>query len=254
MAKGCRSFFVRRKNFERKHCAKADKENRAPTDTVAVLPQHAQCSAETVRALSCKNATSQQACSRGRGVVGDCSRQHPNSELEHIRDSLSSAILPAQWYNFADFTELCKHHGGQITSIPGHVSAYFASERSPTVWHTDCEILCSRSHRCRSCKKYRSTLQSLRCKAAQAKEHCEQHTAHDSHTNHSHLVDSELIQRLQNVQKAKKNYQRSLDWLRAKLNRLIDRDGIKLNTRDSIDMQDLCKDIAGEVRSRFFFH
>ena len=66
-----------------------------------------------------------------------------------------------------------------------------------------------------------------------------------------HLADGELIQRLQNVQKAKKNYLRSLDQLRAKLNRLIDRDGIKLNTRDSRDMQDLCKGIAGEVRSRF---
>ena len=268
MAKGRRSFFVRRKNFERKRCANADKENRAPTDTVAVLPQsHVQCSAETVRALSCEKATSQQACSRGRGVVGDCSRQHPNSELEYIRDRLTSATLPAQWYNFAtdtyrsvqlskvesrapqqpyvsctitvhfdlswevivqgkvvptscpvlreqspyvhnadsllqlmklvdrasvcqgnsdaDFIELCKQRGGQITSIPGHVSSYIASEPSPTVRHTDCEMLCSQgSHRCRSCRKYRSTLRSLRCKATQAKEHCEQRTAHDSHTNH----------------------------------------------------------------------
>ena len=53
------------------------------------------------------------------------------------------------------------------------------------------------------------------------------------------------------MQKAKKNCQRSLEQLRAKLNRLIDRDGIKLNTRDARDIQDLCKDIAGEVRSRF---
>lgn len=39
--------------------------------------------------------------------------------------------------------------------------------------------------------------------------------------------------------------------MRAKLNRSIDKDGIKLNTRDSRDIQDLCKDIAGEVRNRF---
>ena len=65
MAKGRRSFFVCQKNFKQKHCTKTDKDNRAPTDTVAVLPQHTQCSAETVRALSCKYATSQQACSPG---------------------------------------------------------------------------------------------------------------------------------------------------------------------------------------------
>ena len=53
------------------------------------------------------------------------------------------------------------------------------------------------------------------------------------------------------MQKAMENYQSSLDRLRAKLNRLIDRDGIELNTTDSIDMQDLRKDTAGEVRSRF---
>lgn len=53
------------------------------------------------------------------------------------------------------------------------------------------------------------------------------------------------------MQKAKKNCQRSLERLRAKLNRSIDKDGIKLNTRDSRDIQELCKDIAGEVRNRF---
>ena len=78
----------------------------------------------------------------------------------------------------------------------------------------------------------------------------EQRTAHDSHTNHCHLADGELIQRLHDVQKAS---WRSLDRMRAKLNRLIDRDGIELNTRDSIDTQDnhMCKGIACEVRSRF---
>ena len=85
MAKGRRNFFTHRKNFKRKCCTKTGKENRAPTDTVAMSPQHAQRSAETVRALSCENVTSQQACKRRHGVVGDCSRQHLNSELEYIR-------------------------------------------------------------------------------------------------------------------------------------------------------------------------
>ena len=85
------------------------------------------------------------------------------------------------------------------------VSSYI-SKPSPTVHHTECEMLCSEgSHWCWSCKKYCSTLRSQRSKAAKAKKHCEQRTAHDSHTNLYHLVDGELIQRLQNVQKAKKN-------------------------------------------------
>ena len=36
--------------------------------------------------------------------VGDCSRQHPNSMLECIRDIQKIAILPPQWYNFATDT------------------------------------------------------------------------------------------------------------------------------------------------------
>ena len=205
------------------------KENRSPNVNVTVLPQSVHCSAESVCACS-KNVNSQQAISRGLGVVGDCSQQHPNSMLECIRDSLKIAILPAQWYNFAtdmyrsvqvskvelrapqqpyvsctitvhldlswevivegkvvpssypvqweqspyvysvdcllqqvklvdgatvcqgnsdpDFTDLCKHRGGQITSNPGHVSAYIDSEPLQTARHTDCEMLCNGNQRC----------------------------------------------------------------------------------------------------------
>ena len=70
---------------------------------VTVLPNYVHCFAETVHSSN-KNANLQQVISRGLGIVRDCSRQHPNSVLECIRDSLKIAILPAQWYDFATDT------------------------------------------------------------------------------------------------------------------------------------------------------
>ena len=85
-----------------------------------------QCHLNTHNALqklSCENVTSQQACRRRRGVVGDCSRQHPNSELEYIRQpkqcNPSSTVVQqirADQYRRQRLNE--EHHSNLMFHVP----------------------------------------------------------------------------------------------------------------------------------------
>lgn len=96
---------------------------------------------------------------------GDCARQgkvvptscpvlweqspyvHSADCLLNLKKLVDGASV-CQGNSDADLLNFMNRHGGQITSIPGHVSLYIASEPLPTVRHTDCEMLYSGSHRC----------------------------------------------------------------------------------------------------------
>ena len=149
------------------------------------------------------------------------------------------------------FVTLCEQRGNKIKSISGDVSAYIDTEPLRTVRHSQCELLCSSTQRCQFCQRYRSTLRSLKCKAALAAQSSDQRTAHDSRTNICHLNEEEVIKRLQNTQTAKKNAQQNVHRLKAKLQKLIERDGIALNEKDANDINDLCKNLRGELKSKF---
>ena len=91
---------------------------------------------------------------QGKVVPSSCPVQWEQSPYVYSVDCLLQQVklvdgaTVCQGNSDPDFTDLCKHRGGQITSNPGHVSAYIDSEPLQTARHTDCEMLCNGNHRC----------------------------------------------------------------------------------------------------------
>ncbi len=106
-----------------------------------------------------------------------------------------------------------------------------------TVRHQNCDLVCEPdATQCRVCHRYQATLRSLKSKKKLAKGG---RTSHDSHTNYRYLQESELAERLQNVQKAKRAAKRSVERLQEKLDSIIEHEGIELHEDDQQDIEEL---------------
>ena len=76
-------------------------------------------------------------------------------------------------------------------------------------------------------------------------------TAHDSHTNYRYLSKEETIQRANNIQKQKRKLLVNCRILEAKVQDLIDRDGIILSETDTIDVGTVFDDASSQVMADF---
>lgn len=137
--------------------------------------------------------------------------------------------------NENDFIELLGSRGGEIKNH-STVTAYL-DKVSNTVRHRDCSLICSGRSKCKVCQKYRNTLRALKSKSLTGSSKCSISTS--SHANYRYLQNSELKQRLQNVQRVRKTTQRRVDRMKEKLNKLINNEAIEVTEDDSIELEEL---------------
>jgi hypothetical protein len=150
----------------------------------------------------------------------------------------------------ADFVALCERRGGVIKSTAGNIVAYVDTAVEPhTVRHTNCHIRSS-SEVCDVCCRYRGPLRALRSKAKGTEANLSQRTAHDSHTKISRLKNTEVVERLQNVQRAKRTLTKSNQRLRERLQKLIEKEGVLLHEDDERDIEALFTEASKKVDSR----
>jgi hypothetical protein len=148
-----------------------------------------------------------------------------------------------------DFVSLVEDKGGVILNKEGGVSAYL-DKSSRTVRHQNCDILCeSGSIQCKVCHHYTATLRSLKHREKNQDKGCR--TSHDSHTNYRYLHPSELTERLDNVQKAKRSARRAVERLQHKLDKIIESEGIELHEDDQQDVEALITCANDEVVKKY---
>ena len=155
----------------------------------------------------------------------------------------------------ADFVALCVKRGGSIKNASKQEAAYIDKNDKCTIRHVNCHLLClaSDQNRCRVCQQYRATLRALKSKEQCARSTLSQKTSHDSHTSYSCLNKDEALERMRNMQRAKRTLSKSNQRLRVKLDMQIAKEGIELHEDDIEDMEQIFHEAKDSAKSRSDF-
>ena len=155
------------------------------------------------------------------------------SDAKQLLEFLTESSI-CEGNNENDFIELLQSRGGEIKNHLT-VTAYLDKVNN-TVRHRDCSLICSGRCKCKVCQKYRNTLRALESKST-GRSKCSSSTS--SHANYRYLQNSELKQRLKNVQQSRRTVQRRTDRMREKLNKVINNEGMEFCEDDSIKLEEL---------------
>ena len=136
------------------------------------------------------------------GIISDfLSVIQSYSDAKQLLEFLTESSI-CEGNNENDFIELLQSRGGEIKNHLT-VTAYLDKVNN-TVRHRDCSLICSGRSNCKVCQKYRNTLRALKSKSSTGRSKCLSSTS--SYANYRYLQNSELKQRLKNVQQSRRTY------------------------------------------------
>ena len=141
------------------------------------------------------------------------------------------------------FVNILRDKGGAIKRDET-VTAYL-DVNCNCVRHSECLIMTKESGRC---MQYRSTLRTMKSKS-QNHTH-ESSLSHSSHTNYRYLEADELVERLRNVQAAKKKAQLTVHRLEERLQSIIEKEGVDLLEEDAADLNDVMNEMDATARQK----
>ena len=99
------------------------------------------------------------------------------------------------------------------------------------------------------CQNFRAKLRVMKSRSSEC--NTSGRTAHDSHTNYRLLSDDEKIERMKNLQDAKRTAKKSETRLREKVMEKIDVEGVVLSDEDNDDVAALVYTASGKIKEQF---
>ena len=111
------------------------------------------------------------------------------------------------------------------------------------------EKLGGQLRRCKQCQSFRTKLRVMKSRNSECS--TTGRTAHDSHTNYRFLTEDEKIQRMKNLQDAKRTAQRNESRLRERVIQKINEEGVLLSDEDSEDIAALVYTASDKIKEDF---
>lgn len=116
---------------------------------------------------------------------------------------------------------------------------------TPTIRHSKCELLSTSStERCKECTSYRD---ALRASCSKQAHQMTPRSDPNSCVNYRYLSESELRERLRATHDLQRNTQKKLERLKAKIVRLVKKNGVDLDADSHDDILKMVEDCTGEA-------
>ena len=161
------------------------------------------------------------------------------------------------------FVRACKEKGGIVKGEKGKGEVVAEVDGEPvvdgkgnefdcTVRRRDCSVLCvqtsGQNHRCKSCQAFRVTLRGMVWRRAHRSEN---RTSASSHTRYCDLTSTEKSARLSSLHTALRSSTKRVKRLQAKVDKLIERKAIHLESEDADDISHVMAEVDPTVRASF---